>query len=217
MALSVTLSPVWMSYYLYAQFEINILEQHAWIQWVIFGVPLLAGILCLRFAPRGSVPPNPWVAAPITIVGFAVSACYLDYIGDKLVILLTFFGVVLQIPSSIMGITILAWGNASQNFIANITMARKDLSRMAITGSFAGPVFNILIGLGISYAPYVNRTKPIYVNLDNTLRSSFLFCVLNGVLTIVAGIWFGKGTIPKNYVYVAALVYGIYAVVSLTV
>ena len=53
--------------------------------------------------------------------------------------------------------------------------------------------------------------------LDNTLRSSFLFCVLIGVLTIVAGIWFGKGTIPKNYVYVAALVYGIYAVVSLTV
>lgn len=183
----------------------------------VFGLPLAMGILCLRFAPRGTMPPGPLVAAPITMIGFVVSACYLDFIGDKLVDLLTFFGVVLHIPSSIMGITVLAWGNASQDFIANITMARKDLSTMAITGSFAGPVFNILIGLGISYAPFVNREKTIYVHLDNALRSSFLFCVLNGILMIVVGIWFGKGTIPKQYGYVAAVVYGIYAVVSLTV
>lgn len=217
MALSVALSPVWMCYYFYSQFEISVFEQPEWVQFSVFGVPLLAGILCLRFAPRGSVPPGPLVSAPIIIIGFVVSACYLDFIGDKLVVLLTFFGVVLQIPSSIMGITILAWGNASQDFIANITMARKDLSRMAITGSFAGPVFNLLIGLGISYAPYVDRKKPIHVYLDNALRSSFLFCVLNGILMIVAGIWFGNGTIPKNYIYVAAVVYIVYAVVSLTI
>ena len=186
-------------------------------QLAVFGIPLFLGVLCLRFAPRGSAPPGPLIAAPTTMIGFAVSATYLDFIGDKLVILLTFFGVVCHIPSSIMGITVLAWGNASQDLIANMTVARKDLSTMAITASLAGPVFNILVGLGISYAPYVSRKQIISVQLDNALRSSFLFCVLNGLLMIVAGIWFGKGKIPKHYGYVATVVYAVYAVVSLTV
>ena len=146
------LSPFWLDYYVKDQFDVNIVNQPWFVVLVVFAVPLSVGLLVLRFAPRGDVPPRPLAAVPLTLVGFVVSATWLDLVADRLVSLMTFFGIICRIPSSIMGLTVLAWGNSSQDLVANMTVARKDLSTMAITASFAGPVFNILIGLGKSCA-----------------------------------------------------------------
>ena len=59
----------------------------------------------------------------------------LDLIADKLVDVLGFLGIVLRIPNSIMGLTVLAWGNSMADLSANVTMARKGLANMAITVS----------------------------------------------------------------------------------
>ena len=59
----------------------------------------------------------------------------IDVIADKLVNVLSFIGIVLRIPSSIMGLTVLAWGNSMADLSANVTMARKGLANMAITVS----------------------------------------------------------------------------------
>lgn len=220
LALSVTLSPWWLCYYLQNQFDVNLLEQSMTTILIIFvAIPVPLGLLVLRFAPRGSIPPRPLAAVPITLIGFVVSATWLDLIADKLVDLLTFFAILCHIPSTIMGLTVLAWGNSSQDLIANITVARKDLSIMAITASFAGPVFNMLVGLGIGFS-ILNSSEPestFEVHLDGPLRIGFLFSVLNGVLVIVSGVCFGRGVIPKNYGYVAMLVYLLYVVVSITI
>ena len=183
-------------------------------------VPTTIGLLILRFAPKGNVPPRPLASVPITLIGFAVSATWLDLIADKLVKLLEFFAIMFHIPSTIMGLTILAWGNSSQDLIANMTVARKDLSTMAITASFAGPIFNILVGLGIGFTILTNSLAPgesIEVHLDNALRIGFLFSVLNGILVIVTGVFFGRGFIPMKYGYVAMIVYFAYVVVSITI
>ena len=156
---------------------------------------------------------------PITIIGFVASATWLDLIADTLVNILSFFGVICHIPSTIMGLTILAWGNSSQDLVANMTVARKGLSTMAITASFAGPVFNILVGLGIGMALLHQLETPghvIQVELNNPLRLGFLFSVINGVLVIVCGVFVGKGVLPKKYGYVAIALYFAYAVTSLT-
>jgi sodium/potassium/calcium exchanger 6 len=65
------------------------------------------------------------VIIPITI----------DTLADKLVDVLDFLGVVLRVPNSIMGLTVLAWGNSMADLSANVTMARKGLANMAITVS----------------------------------------------------------------------------------
>lgn len=156
---------------------------------------------------------------PITLIGFIASATWLDLIADVLVNLLSFFGILCRIPSTIMGLTVLAWGNSSQDMIANMTVARKGLSTMAITASFAGPVFNILIGLGIGLSLLNSLQQPgelIAVELNNPLRPGFLFSVINGLLVIVCGLSIGKGYLPKKFCYVAMGLYAAYVVASLT-
>lgn len=217
LALSIALCPVWLWYYLKAQFDVGMDDKSPVVIFISFAVPVFLGALVLRFAPCGDIPPRLSAAVPITMLGFVVSATWLDYIADKIVSMLEFFGIACGIPSTIMGLTILAWGNSTQDLVANMTVARKGLSTMAITASFAGPVFNMLVGLGmgLAFLQAENPSKKIVVHLNNTLRVGFLFSILTGVLVIGSGVCIGKGTIPKKYGLVAGFVYLVYVVASL--
>ena len=43
----------------------------------------------------------------------------------------------------------MAWGNSLGDMSADLAMARKGFTEMAITGTMAGPVLNILLGQGL--------------------------------------------------------------------
>jgi sodium/potassium/calcium exchanger 6 len=64
--------------------------------------------------------------------------------------LLSILGVMLNIPKTLLGLTLLAWGNCLGDMNANVAMTKKGFGEMAITGCMAGPVFNVLMGLGLS-------------------------------------------------------------------
>jgi len=49
-----------------------------------------------------------------------------------------------------LGLTVLAVGNCLGDMNANVAMTKKGFGEMAVTGCLAGPVFNILMGLGLS-------------------------------------------------------------------
>lgn len=63
---------------------------------------------------------------------------------------LNLLGIVLNLPNELLGMTLLAWGNSVGDFLANVSIAKIGLSQTALTACYAGPVFNILVGLGIS-------------------------------------------------------------------
>ena len=44
----------------------------------------------------------------------------------------------------------LAWGNSLGDVTADVAMTRKGFGEMAVTGTTAGPIFNIMVGLGLS-------------------------------------------------------------------
>ena len=44
----------------------------------------------------------------------------------------------------------LAWGNCLGDMSADVAMTKKGFGEMAITGTMAGPIFNVLMGLGVS-------------------------------------------------------------------
>jgi Ca2+/Na+ antiporter len=154
---------------------------------------------------------------PIALYGFVVAATWIDAIADKLVALLEFLGVTLRIPNSIMGLTILAWGNSMADLSANVTMARKGLANMALTACFAGPLFNILIGLGAGFGLLrsIKKTEIIYVSLTPDISTGFVFCFANCILILLSGLAFNKGVIPAGYGYLAIGMYAVYVVTSL--
>eukprot|EP01041_Mallomonas_annulata_P001040 gene1040-2035_t len=69
--------------------------------------------------------------------------------NDKNITCLSAIGTILHIPSSVLGLTIIAWGNSIGDFFANISLSKKDFTDMALSGCYAGPIFNLMIGLGI--------------------------------------------------------------------
>lgn len=48
-----------------------------------------------------------------------------------------------------IGGTILSWGTTVPELVATYTLAKMGHSTMAIAGCFAGPVFNLMVGLGL--------------------------------------------------------------------
>lgn len=145
-----------------------------------------------------------------------MAATWIDTIADQLVRLLTLLGVICGIPGSIMGITILAWGNSMGDLSANMTMAKKGLANMAITACFAGPVFNILIGLGGGFTKLNTSTGVEYteVELIPPITVGFIFLAVNCILVLAGGLVWNRGHIPKGYGYVAVALYVAYVVLS---
>lgn len=218
-ALSVALCPLWFAYYIWVGHEVNLISKH--IIGFFLGIWALAigsGFAVMRFAPGGEGTMAMSVATPIAFVGFIMAASWIDFIADHLVSLLDFVGIILHIPGSIMGLTVLAWGNSMGDLSANMTMARKGLANMAMTACFAGPVFNILVGLGLGFSGLASKTgnPEAAVTVSAPIATGFVFVMLNCISILVVGILLSKGRIETSYGYLALGLYGTYVVVSIS-
>ena len=100
---------------------------------------------------------------------------------------------------------------------ANVTMARKGLANMAITACYAGPLFNILIGLGAGFSVLrsVTQSEVNDVQLTPAITTGFVFCFINCGLILVSGLAINKGVIPAGYGYAALALYSAYIATSL--
>lgn len=105
------------------------------------------------FTSKPSVPPAyNFVTAKqvLTIFGFGMAVVWICIICGYLVDSLYLLGIVLDLPNELLGMTLLAWGNSIGDLLANVSIAKMGLSQTALTACYAGPLFNILIGLGVS-------------------------------------------------------------------
>jgi sodium/potassium/calcium exchanger 6 len=58
-----------------------------------------------------------------------------------------------KLDPAVLGLTVLAWGNSLVDYMNNTAMAGRSRcgSSMAMTACFAGPLFNMLVGLGLGF------------------------------------------------------------------
>ena len=131
-------------------------------------------------------------------------------ICNIMVDMLALTGQVLDLPSAVLGLTLLAWGNSSGDFWANQAIAKMGMGQTALTACFAGPLFNMLVGFG--FALFIATAEnpisfPLYERYDMTIACVFLMI---SIIVSMVLVWINKGVIGMNHSYVLIGVYLIF-------
>ncbi|XP_048841688.1 LOW QUALITY PROTEIN: mitochondrial sodium/calcium exchanger protein-like [Brienomyrus brachyistius] len=84
-----------------------------------------------------------------SLLGFLVSAMWMNTAATEVVSLLRTLGVVFSLSNTVLGLTLLAWGNSIGDCFSDITIARQGYPRMAISACFGGIIFNMVFGIGL--------------------------------------------------------------------
>lgn len=112
-------------------------------------IPMVIIAIYIRFYTKVTEPPTK-IMFLFAIISFINSISWIGFTCDIVVDILTILGQILSVPKSLLGFTLLAWGNCLGDMQANVAMTKKGFGEMAITGCMAGPIFNILMGLGLA-------------------------------------------------------------------
>lgn len=110
------------------------------------------GLALLTFlCTTNDLPESRYVLLPIVLVSFAASSFWAYLIANEIVDVMQCIGLGLGVSSSILGVTVLAWGNSIGDLISNISLVKSGNGRMASSECFGGPIFNLMFGGGLSF------------------------------------------------------------------
>ncbi|XP_076346186.1 mitochondrial sodium/calcium exchanger protein-like isoform X2 [Tachypleus tridentatus] len=111
-------------------------------------------------------------------LGFAISVTWIFKIASEVVFLLEAIGLVMNLSDTILGLTVLAWGNSLGDFISNMSVARQGFPRMGISACFGGPLLNLVLGFGLSYLIILSRENTVHMKLQLTQHIQLLYATL---------------------------------------
>ncbi|XP_058547180.1 mitochondrial sodium/calcium exchanger protein isoform X2 [Neofelis nebulosa] len=124
-----------------------------WAVVVIVGTALAAVTF---FATSNSEPPRfHWLFA---FLGFLTSALWINAAATEVVNILRSLGVVFRLSNTVLGLTLLAWGNSIGDAFSDFTLARQGYPRMAFAACFGGIILNILVGVGLGCLLQISRS-----------------------------------------------------------
>lgn len=179
--ISATLAPLLLAAIYNTQREKNTGSRVSLVTFMAGGViAVILGNLAY-VTTKNSGPPKtslfPWVAG-----GFLMSVTWTYITAEELVSLLVSIGNIVGISPSVLGLTVLAWGNSLGDLISNVAMAMNggaDGAQIAISGCYAGPMFNTLVGLGMSlvFSSYSEYPSAYQIPEDPSLYETLAFLI----------------------------------------
>jgi sodium/potassium/calcium exchanger 6 len=125
-AFSIAFSPFWLLYYLSTKSEEGV---DARLKAITIIISFVVGATVIRFCDKATGMPLKY-GIVIALYGFLIAATWIDVISEQLVSLLELIGILLRIPSPVMGMTILAWGNSVGDWTTNGALASRGLADM---------------------------------------------------------------------------------------
>ncbi|NWW89661.1 NCLX protein, partial [Rhynochetos jubatus] len=145
----------------------------------VWGLVMLVGsVLAIIIFVTTSNEEPPKYHCVFAFLGFLASAMWINAAATELVNILRTLGIIFQLSNTVLGLTLLAWGNSIGDTFSDLTMARQGYPRMAFSACFGGIIFNILVGVGLGCLLQMTSSQ-LVVKLE---PDSLLVWILAGAL-----------------------------------
>ncbi|CBJ33101.1 conserved unknown protein [Ectocarpus siliculosus] len=158
--------------------------------WVALLGGLPAGVAVWLTTHKRRMPEERWYRLSLALLSFLSCVAWIYYFADLAVTLIDEIGTATGIPGSILGLTLLAWGNSTGDLVTNLAVAKAGFPGMAIAGSYGGPLFNVLLGVGMpmfySSARYYPDSAVFELDSSTLFTVVMVIFVLLGTLPVVA-------------------------------
>ncbi|XWS58223.1 hypothetical protein CRYUN_Cryun08bG0016200 [Craigia yunnanensis] len=155
---------------------------------------------------------------PVVVMAFLMSVFWISTVSGELLNCLAALGSLLELPPALLGLTVLAWGNSVGDLVADVAVAKAGHPAMAMAGCFAGPMFNMLVGLGTALVMQTANVYPkaylLHFHIGIIIAFVFLLLSLMGSLLVIT--W-SRFRVPKFWGYCLVGLYIIFTLVSLII
>ena len=181
---------------------------------LLFGPPL--SVMLWMFT-RPDVTPK--IFPLFVLCGFVMSIVWMAMVAGEVVALIETIGINLGISTSLLGMTIIAWGNSMGDMMANVAVAKGDGTRevckkgakMALAACFGSPMLMNLIGTGGNLVAHilVSSGAPVVSFVSQTCRVAFFFMGIALVSHLVVFPSTGYAP-PRWYAYCLWALYAVF-------
>ena len=116
-----------------------------------------------------------------------LSLIWIWFTANILISLLIAISNIININKYFLGMTILTYGNSISDLLLNLSLVNLGYSEMALSGSISGPLFNLLIGLGVPLIKFNIKIGNInfeIFNKDNLIGIICLFILIGNLITL---------------------------------
>ncbi|XVE89713.1 hypothetical protein DITRI_Ditri20bG0017800 [Diplodiscus trichospermus] len=155
---------------------------------------------------------------PVVVVAFVMSVFWISTVAGELLNCLAALGSLLKLPPALLGLTVLAWGNSVGDLVADVAVAKAGHPAMAMAGCFAGPMFNMLVGLGTALVMQTANVYPeayqLRFHIGIIIAFVFLLMSLMGSLLVIT--W-SRFRVPRFWGFCLVGLYIIFTLISLII
>ncbi|XP_018651694.1 putative na/ca exchanger [Schistosoma mansoni] len=174
--------------------------------------------LTVFFTSKWNQPPRHYHRPFFATLGFITSIIWIYALAHELVNSLETLGIVWEISEAILGLSVMALASSIGDIMSNCLLARNGYPRIAYAACLGSPLFNLLLGAGLSYTVKIGRADVGYAYLSFTLTQALLFSCLLAVLTLnILTALIGRFQFYRYYGIVLIIIYLVFVTTAILI